>query len=119
MNHYSATQRPSLDELKRELDDALRRFSKYIQHAPATETKELEDHLSRLLIQAKREALAGFYLVSTEEAKDIIKMSPASQAVARSAGRPMPSWIKLGRKVYYRMSGIEAFLERRTHRGAA
>lgn len=56
-------------------------------------------------------------LLNDLEAGPYIGVSPRTLAVWRSTGRYNVPFVKSGRKVYYRKSALDAFLERRTYGG--
>jgi predicted DNA-binding transcriptional regulator AlpA len=56
-------------------------------------------------------------LVSDEEAARILGQAKRTLSIWRSTGRYNLPYVKLGRRVYYRISDIEAFIARRVRNG--
>lgn len=59
----------------------------------------------------------GFALVGRKEAADFLGVASQTLAVWASTERYHLPYIKVGSKVRYRMSDLEAFLERNLHGG--
>jgi predicted site-specific integrase-resolvase len=53
-------------------------------------------------------------LLDDVQAAELLQMSPGTLSVWRSLGRYNLPFVKIGSKVRYRLSDLEAFLDRRT-----
>lgn len=60
------------------------------------------------------DSLPNSHLLSPDEAGTAIGVKPSSLSVWRSTGRYSLPFVKSGRKVFYRVGDLKAFLERRT-----
>ena len=58
-------------------------------------------------------------LVTEQEAADLLKIAPGTLSVWRSTGRYSIPFIKVGRRIRYRKSALEAWLESRTRANGA
>ena len=59
-------------------------------------------------------AIASPGLLTEDQAAEYIGVTPGTLSVWRSTGRYALPFVKCGRLVRYRMSDLDAFLERRT-----
>ncbi len=55
-------------------------------------------------------------LITPAEAARLLGVSPATLGTLRSIGRYNLPYVKIGRKVLYRVKDVEEFIERRTRR---
>ena len=58
-------------------------------------------------------------LVTEQEAADILKIAPGTLSVWRSTGRYSIPFIRVGRRIRYRKSALEVWLESRTRASGA
>lgn len=54
-------------------------------------------------------------LATPEEAADILGVSPGTLSVWRSTGRTSLRYVKIGRKVMYRRSDVDNFIQNNLH----
>ena len=65
------------------------------------------------------DALAGSALLKPQQAADALGVTVNTLAVWRSSGRYSLPFVKVGRKVAYRVADLRLFIERRTVGGEA
>ena len=58
-------------------------------------------------------------LLTPEEVADMLRIPVRSLYVQRSAGRPTPPGVKIGRHLRYRLADVEAWVEEQFTRSAA
>ncbi|MFE7504005.1 helix-turn-helix domain-containing protein [Promicromonospora sp. NPDC057488] len=58
-------------------------------------------------------------LLTPDEVADMLRIPVRSLYVQRSAGRPTPPGVKIGRHLRYRLSDVEAWIEDQFTRSAA
>jgi excisionase family DNA binding protein len=58
-------------------------------------------------------------LLTPQEVADLLRIPVRSLYVQRSAGRPTPPGVKIGRHLRYRLSDVEAWIEDQFTRSAA
>ncbi|WP_454858432.1 helix-turn-helix domain-containing protein [Promicromonospora soli] len=64
-------------------------------------------------------APAAQVLLTPQEVADLLRIPVRSLYVQRSAGRPTPPGVKIGRHLRYRLSDVEAWIEDQFTRSAA
>ncbi|GAB4087056.1 hypothetical protein GCM10028784_36860 [Myceligenerans cantabricum] len=62
---------------------------------------------------------AAQVLLTPQEVADLLRIPVRSLYVQRSAGRPTPPGVKIGRHLRYRLSDVEAWIEDQFTRSAA
>ncbi|WP_129787734.1 helix-turn-helix domain-containing protein [Promicromonospora panici] len=58
-------------------------------------------------------------LLTPQEVADLLRIPVRSLYVQRSAGRPTPPGVKIGRHLRYRLADVEAWVEEQFTRSAA
>lgn len=58
-------------------------------------------------------------LLTPDEVADMLRIPVRSLYVQRSAGRPTPPGVKIGRHLRYRLADVEAWIEDQFTQGAA
>lgn len=64
-------------------------------------------------------APAAQVLLTPQEVADLLRIPVRSLYVQRSAGRPTPPGVKIGRHLRYRLADVEAWIEDQFTRSAA
>lgn len=64
-------------------------------------------------------APAAHVLLTPQEVADMLRIPVRSLYVQRSAGRPTPPGVKIGRHLRYRLADVEAWVEEQFTRSAA
>lgn len=64
-------------------------------------------------------ARAAHVLLTPQEVADMLRIPVRSLYVQRSAGRPTPPGVKIGRHLRYRLADVEAWVEDQFTRSAA
>lgn len=64
-------------------------------------------------------APAAQVLLTPQEVADLLRIPVRSLYVQRSAGRPTPPGVKIGRHLRYRLADVEAWVEEQFTRSAA
>ncbi|WP_419705325.1 helix-turn-helix domain-containing protein [Promicromonospora sp. NFX87] len=64
-------------------------------------------------------AAVAHVLLTPQEVADMLRIPVRSLYVQRSAGRPTPPGVKIGRHLRYRLADVEAWVEEQFTRSAA
>jgi excisionase family DNA binding protein len=70
-------------------------------------------------IDAATSARVVSVLLTPQEVADLLRIPVRSLYVQRSAGRPTPPGVKIGRHLRYRLADVEAWVEEQFTRSAA